>query len=150
MCDNAGIALFFVLTGSVLMIKYGLRGRFETMVDDTNTAAAMKSGSLDVFATPTMVAAMEAAAVDAVKNDLEDGYTTVGCGITITHSAPTVKGVKVVATATVKEISERRIIFEVSARDENGIIGEGEHTRAIVNRAKFMSKAIIRSESDAI
>lgn len=132
------------------MIKNGQTGIFETVVDDSNTAATMKSGSLDVFATPAMVAAMEAAAVDAVKDYLDDGYTTVGCGITITHTAPTVKGVKVVATATVKDVSERRIIFDVSVKDENGIIGEGEHTRAVVNKAKFMSKAIIRSESDVI
>ncbi|MEE0945141.1 MAG: hotdog domain-containing protein [Clostridia bacterium] len=130
------------------MITIGMQGSFEVVVNDSNTAFTMKSGSLDVFATPALVAALEAAAVDAIDSELDDGYTTVGCGISITHTAPTVVGVKVTATATVKELADRRIIFEVIAKDENGIIGEGEHTRAIVNKAKFMSKAIIRSESN--
>ncbi|MBQ8636790.1 MAG: thioesterase family protein [Clostridia bacterium] len=130
------------------MITTGMSGNFEVVVNDTNTAATMKSGSLEVFATPALVAVLEAASVAAIENELDDGYTTVGCGISITHTAPTVTGVKVMATATVKEVLDRRIVFNVIAKDENGIIGEGEHTRAIVNKAKFMSKAIIRSESN--
>lgn len=130
------------------MITVGMKGNYEVVVNDTNTAFTMKSGSLDVFATPSLVAALEAAAVDALKDSLEDGYTTVGCGIAITHTAPSVCGVKVTATATVKEASDRKIVFDVVARDESGIIGEGEHTRVIVNEEKFMSKAIIRSESN--
>lgn len=130
------------------MITVGMKGNYEVLVNDTNTAFTMKSGSLDVFATPSLVAALEAAAVDALKDSLEDGYTTVGCGISITHTAPSVCGVKVTATATVKEVSDRKIVFDVVAEDEIGIIGEGEHTRVIVNEEKFMSKAIIRSESN--
>lgn len=130
------------------MITIGMKGSYEVVVSDLNTAFTMKSGSLDVFATPALVAALEAAAVDAIETGLDDGYTTVGCGISISHQAPTVVGVKVTATATVKEVADRRIVFDVIAKDETGIIGEGEHIRAIVNKAKFMSKAIIRSESN--
>ncbi len=130
------------------MITTGMKGSFEVIADDAKTAKTMKSGSLEVFATPALVAALEAAAVAAVEKELDDGYTTVGCSISITHTAPSIVGSKIIATATVKEIIDRRIVFNVTASDENGIIGEGEHIRAVVNKAKFMSKAIIRSESD--
>ena len=46
------------------------KGRFEMMVDTTNTARAMGSGSLEVLATPAMVAMMEHAACLALEGAL--------------------------------------------------------------------------------
>ena len=130
------------------MIDKGKIGAFETVVSDANTAKTMKSGELDVFATPSLVAAMEAAAVSAVKDCIDSEYTTVGGGIDIKHIAPSIVGAKITATAEVVESDGKRILFKVSAHDGTGIIGEGTHERFVVNKAKFMSKAVARSESD--
>lgn len=127
------------------MIEVGMKGSFTVTVTESLTAKEMKSGDLPVFATPAMVAAMEAAAVDAVKNDLDEGNTTVGCGISISHSAPTVPGMAVTAEATLIKAEGRMLTFEVKASDGSGIIGKGEHTRVIVAKDKFMKKAMDRS-----
>ena len=127
------------------MIEVGLKGSYSVAVTDALTAKEMKSGDLPVFATPAMVAVMEAAAVDAVAERLDTESTTVGCGISISHQAPTVLGEKVTAEATLIKVEGRMLYFTVKAFDKNGTIGEGEHTRVIVTKDKFMQKAMDRS-----
>ena len=60
------------------MLEKGLSARSAATVAAGNTAAAMGSGDLAVFATPAMVALMENAAMTAVAGELPEGATTVG------------------------------------------------------------------------
>ena len=128
------------------MLEVGLKGSFQVKVTDENTARTMKSGDLDVFATPALVAALEAASVDAVSKELEEGCTTVGIKICVDHTAPSVLGMTVTATAELIEVSGRQLTFRVSAYDEKGVIGEGEHKRCIINSERFMTKANGRNQ----
>ena len=123
------------------MLEVGLKGSFAVKVTDENTAKTMKSGDLDVFATPSLVAALEAASVDAIAKELEEGSTTVGIKICVNHTAPSVVGMTVTAEAELIEINQRQLVFKVSAYDEKGIVGEGEHIRCIIDSERFMTKA---------
>lgn len=118
----------------------GLSYTSTLLVSETQLAAHVGSGDLKVFATPAMAALMENAAMMAVKNELEEGQTTVGGHLNISHIKPTAEGQTVKATATLTAIEGRKLTFRVIAEDENGIIGEGEHLRFIVDKNKFMSK----------
>ncbi len=110
------------------MLEKGLSARSAATVAAGNTAAAMGSGDLAVFATPAMVALMENAAMTAVAGELPEGATTSGLGAEIT------------ATAVLTEVEGRKLTFNVGARDAEGLIGEGIHVRYIVDREKFMAK----------
>ncbi len=121
-------------------LKPGLTGTAETVVRETNTALAMGSGSLHVFATPSMIALMEQAACNAVAACLDEESTSVGTLVNITHDAATALGKKVTATATLVEVQGRKLVFEVTAADEDKQIGKGTHERFIVNKEKFMAK----------
>ena len=105
-----------------------------------NTAAAMGSGDLAVFATPAMVALMENAAMTAVAGELPEGATTVGAEMNVTHIKPSGLGAEITATAVLAEVEGRKLTFNVGARDAEGLIGEGIHVRYIVDREKFMAK----------
>lgn len=48
------------------MLKAGLLGEKTVRVDKRNTAAALGSGTLEVFATPALVALMEGTAMESV------------------------------------------------------------------------------------
>lgn len=121
-------------------LKPGLTGTAETVVRETNTALAMGSGNLHVFATPSMIALMEQAACNAVAACLDEESTSVGTLVNITHDAATGMGKAVTATATLVEVQGRKLIFEITAADEDKQIGKGTHERFIVNKEKFMTK----------
>ena len=104
------------------------------------TAEYIGSGDLAVLATPAMCALMENAAMMAVATKLEEGQTTVGTALNIEHSRATKVGDIITATAVLTEVNGRELKFNIAARDEKGIIGEGTHTRFIVDREKFMAK----------
>ena len=121
-------------------LKPGLTGTAETVVRETNTALAMGSGSLHVFATPGMIALMEQAACNAVACCLDEESTSVGTFVNITHDAATGMGKTVTATATLVEVQGRKLVFEITAADEDKQIGKGTHERFIINKEKFMAK----------
>lgn len=125
---------------TIIMLEKGLSARSAATVAAGNTAAAMGSGDLAVFATPAMVALMENAAMTAVASELPEGSTTVGAEMNVTHIKPSGLGAEITATAVLTEVEGRKLTFNVGARDAEGMIGEGIHIRYVVDRAKFMAK----------
>ncbi|MHB0978563.1 MAG: thioesterase family protein [Thermoleophilia bacterium] len=121
------------------------RGRVEAVVDASMTAAAMGSGLVQGLSTPTMIALMEAAAVEALTSSLEPGTSSVGTRVDVRHLAPTPVGMRVVAEALVVEVDGRRVVLAVSAADECGPIGEGTHERFVINTASFADRLSERS-----
>ncbi len=122
------------------MLEKGLSASSTTTVTNENTAIAMGSGDMAVFATPAMVALMENAAMQSVVSALEEGSTTVGAAMHTSHIKPSGIGAVITATATLIEVEGRKLTFNVTACDSEGVIGEGSHIRFIVDRARFMSK----------
>ena len=123
------------------MLKEGITGHQETIVTVENTAKTMKSGTLDVFATPAMIALMEQTAYESVAGELEEGYGTVGTMLNVKHVSATPLGMKVTCESTLTKIDGRALTFEVKAFDEKGLIGEGTHERFLVQNEKFQGKA---------
>ena len=124
------------------MIEIGMTYTVEKTVTPDMTAKAVGSGGLEVFGTPYMMGLMECAAMWCVQNELPEGKGTVGVEISSSHLAPTPVGMKVSATAEVTGISAngKMIAFKVTASDEEGLIGEGTHTRAVIDNARFLQK----------
>lgn len=122
-------------------LKTGLSGEATEIVSEENTARKYGSGSIDVFATPAMIALMESAALQAVAPHLPEGFSTVGIDISAKHLAATPLGLTVRAQAELMEIDGRRLVFRVEAFDNVEKIGEGEHQRFIIPIDKFMEKA---------
>lgn len=122
-------------------MEIGIKGRAETVVNYENTAKFVGSGELEVFATPQMIALMEQAAASSVAAELEEGQGTVGTLLNVSHDAATPLGMKVWAETELIEIDRRRLVFDVKAYDECGLIGQGKHERFIIQNDKFLAKA---------
>lgn len=121
-------------------METGLSHTSTLTVTEKDLAIHIGSGDLNVLATPAMMALMENAAMLAVKEAVGEGNTTVGSQISSSHLKPTACGQTITATATLTAVEGRKLTFHVTASDEQGLIGEGEHIRYIVNADKFMSK----------
>ncbi|MDR0524256.1 MAG: thioesterase family protein [Spirochaetaceae bacterium] len=121
-------------------VKIGLAAETAAEVTEKNTASAMGSGSLPVFATPGMIALMEAACVKAADPALPPGFSTVGTALTVTHTSATPIGLTVKAAAVLTEAAGRELRFKIEAFDSRGKIGEASHTRFIIENEKFLKK----------
>ncbi|MBE6185721.1 MAG: thioesterase family protein [Alistipes sp.] len=122
------------------MLEIGLRYESRTTVSTANSAKTLGSGDMDVFATPAMVALMENAAMLAVAAELPEGSATVGTQMNTSHIKASPLGAVITASAELTAVDGRKLTFAVKAWDEKGVIGEGEHTRFVVDRARFLSK----------
>lgn len=129
------------------MLKIGTKGTKSVTVTSRNTAKAMGSGTLEVFATPALVALMEETCWSSVAGQLEPGSGTVGTMLEIKHTAPTPVGMEVKCESTLVEADGRRLVFEVRAFDAKGMVGEGRHERFVIQNEKFQVKADAKRES---
>ncbi|MGH4050014.1 MAG: thioesterase family protein [Clostridium sp.] len=119
-----------------------LKFSMEITVENKDTANSYGSGDLDVFATPAMTALMENAARTCVLKGLPEGFTTVGMEISVKHLKATPIGVVVRAEALLEKIEGKKLFFKIEAYDDLGKIGEGFHSRYIVNAKDFMKKTV--------
>lgn len=122
------------------MLEIGLQHSTIMQVTESNTAEFIGSGDIAVLATPAMVALMENAAMLAVATKIDDDQTTVGAHISTSHLKPSKVGAHVLAIAELTAIEGRKLTFSIKAYEGETLIGEGEHTRYVVNREKFLSK----------
>ena len=131
------------------MIYIGTKCQLEQIVTNELTAAAVGSGLLPVFGTPYMIGLMENAAQNALSVFLDEGQGSVGTHLDIKHTAPTPVGMKVFVEAEITAVSEngKMIDFALKAWDEKGPIGEGTHTRAIINNERFLAKCNAKLDS---
>jgi predicted thioesterase len=97
----------------------------------------MGSGSVEVLATPRIVAWVEAAAVAVLVDTIEEGSTSVGIRIDLAHKAPALVGAEVTVAATVTEVEGRAVTFEVTALADGVELAHGDHTRVIVDESRF-------------
>ncbi|MDR1986263.1 MAG: thioesterase family protein [Treponema sp.] len=122
-------------------VQPGMTGEKITLVTEQLSAHAWGSGGIPVYSTPGMVALMEGACVNAVDPALPEGFSTVGTELAVTHIAATPLGMQVRATGVLLEVQERKLRFQVEAFDQSGKIGEGTHSRCIIENERFLKKA---------
>ena len=115
----------------------GMTGEASTIVDPEKTARHLGSGGIDVYATPAMIALMEAAAVAAIDKHLSEGQASVGTALDVKHLAATPLRQQVRARAEVLAVDGRRVDFRVQSWDAQELIGEGTHTRFIIDIERF-------------
>lgn len=121
-------------------ITAGMAFHHEKTAEPQESAAALGSGGLEVFSTPSLVALFEIAAKRGGDALLPEGFSTVGIEISVKHQKATKIGKKVRCTATVTAVEGKKLTFSGEMFDEDGKIGEGTHIRYVVNNADFIKR----------
>jgi len=126
-------------------MQAGEKGEAAFIATDKDMAKALSISSEDdfpeVFATSRMIALMELAAARLMRGILEPNQLSVGVGVSIQHLGATPNNTEVRGVATFLGKEGRLYKFNVEAFDNGGKIGEGEHTRAIVDIERLLSGA---------
>lgn len=123
-----------------MAIEIGIQGHAETLVEKEDTAQAVGSGELLVYATPCMAALMEGAACESIAPFLTGDESSVGTRMELTHSSATPVGMQVRAESVVTAVDGRKVTFEITAYDEAGEIGRAVHERFIIKTERFLEK----------
>jgi fluoroacetyl-CoA thioesterase len=126
-------------------LTVGLTGTVSVPVTLERLATAVGSGNAAVYASPMLIAALEAAAVAAVEYLLPEGFQSLGTHVDVAHTAPTPAGLLVTASATLTAIAGRKLTFAVSAHDGIEPIGSGTHTRIVVDTPRFEARLAAKS-----
>lgn len=122
-------------------LTLGLVGRAELVVSESDTALALGTGDVPVLATPRLVQLCDQASLRALHPHLEDGQTSVGFRVELTHLAPINVGTEVIATATLERCEGRKLLFNTSVADRCGLVAAGRVTRVLVESGPFLEKA---------
>ena len=124
-----------------MTLETGIRGEQSVLVTAANTAKTMGSGTLDVFATPALVALAEKTCWMSVADALGEGNGSVGTKLELEHTAPTPVGMTVTCESELVAVEGRKLTIKVTLHDEKGPVGGGTHERFVINNAKFAAKA---------
>lgn len=124
----------------VLRTDSELTGMSSLIVGASDTAEAEGSGDVPALATPRLIAMFEAAAVAALDDKLPEGLTSVGVSISVDHLAPSPVGATVTAVAVVEAVDDVAVEFALEAMEGDVLVGQGNHTRVVVERERFLSR----------
>lgn len=124
-----------------MALENGIKLEVKEEVTMDKTAKVWGSGDLDVYATPAMLLLMEKTSKNLVSPCLEEGFTTVGTKLDVSHVSASPVGSQITCISELIEVDRKRLVFQVSAYDQGGLIGEGSHQRFIVESQSFMKKA---------
>jgi fluoroacetyl-CoA thioesterase len=122
----------------------GLSAAVDLVVTDADTAIALGSGDVPVLATPRIVALVEEATVAAVAPQLTEGQTTVGTRVELDHHAATLVGATVLAEARLADVDGRLLRFDVLLREGTTVAAQGRVERVVVDRERFLAKAVAK------
>lgn len=122
------------------MLKEGMQLIQSKVVNEGETAAKVASGALEVFSTPMLIAFMENTAFNLAQKELAEGDTTVGISVNIKHLKANLIGDELSCIATLEKIDGKKLDFSVKVLHGETVVGEGEHSRFIVNEKKFLEK----------
>lgn len=128
-------------------IQKGMRREEVFLVEEQHTAYHIGSGDTKVLATPWMISFMERVSNRLLAECLPEEYISVGSRVDVRHLAATPVNANVMVHVEVLEVLGRRITLRIEAWDNEEKLGEGLHERMIVNRDRFLKKAV---EKDAV
>lgn len=123
-----------------IKIKTGIEHQQSEEVVYEKTAASFGSGLVEVYASPAMISLMEKTCMQSIMPFLPSHLGTVGTLVNVKHIKATPIGKIVSCKSKLIEVDNKKLVFEVKAYDNEGVIGKGIHERFIIDTKKFISQ----------
>ena len=129
------------------MINPGLIREETFTVEDQHTAYHIGSGDEKVLGTPWMISFMERVSNRLILAYLPAGFMTVGIHVDVKHLAPTPVNAEIRVSVEVVDVYKNRVTLKLEAWDAIDKIGEGTHKRAMVEKAVFMERVLLKTKN---
>jgi len=125
--------------------RIGEVGELDIPTDMKHAVEFHGDGMPAVVSTPHIIQFLERTARHALTPHLEAGERSVGLEIDIRHLAPTPVGQTIHCRAQVIAVEDRKITFQIEARDAHEVIVRGLHKRAVVRTESFSRRVKAKS-----
>lgn len=116
------------------------------LVEEQHTAYHIGSGDERVLGTPWMISFMERVSNRLIAENLAEGQMSVGVHVDVHHLAATPMNAEIRVRAEVLEVVKNRVKLSIKAWDSKDKIGQGTHLRAVVDKARFMTRVLTKSK----
>ena len=107
----------------------GLRGHSRHVVDESMSPPHLPT---KVLSTPSMIGLIENTCLATAQDHLDDGETTVGIHVCVSHSAAVSAGETIDIVCELTEIDRRRLVFDTKVTSGDTVVSEGTHQRFVV------------------
>ena len=107
----------------------GVRGRSHHVVDESMSPRHLPT---KVLSTPSMIGLIEQTCLATAQEHLDDGETTVGIHVCVSHSASVRAGGSIDIECELTEIDRRRLVFGTRVTSGDTLVSEGTHQRFVV------------------
>jgi predicted thioesterase len=126
-----------------MLVKDSLRpglSRVDRIEVDRDRTIGFMGEEGRVYGTPYLVRDIEMTCRKLILEHADAGEDSVGTDVSIKHLAPTLLGMKVEIAVTVTLVEGRRVVFEISAKDDVEQICKGTHGRFVVDTDKTVQR----------
>ena len=110
-------------------LEPGITGRFTF---DVTPEMAPSHLPVQVLSTPDMVRLIEGACLNVAQEHLNDGETTVGTHICVSHAKSVDVGQAIEVSCELTERDRRRLTFTVRVDHGDVLVSEGTHERFVI------------------
>ncbi|MDH3302354.1 MAG: thioesterase family protein [Acidimicrobiia bacterium] len=110
-------------------LAVGLDGSEEHLVTDDMSPPHLP---MKVLSTPDMIRLIEQTCLIGVQPHLDEGETTVGIHVCVSHSASVAAGDTVRINWELAERDRRRLVFNTTVHAGESLVSEGTHQRFVV------------------
>ena len=112
----------------------GVAGQHAQVVTDDMSPPHLPT---KVLSTPSMVQLIEMTCLRTIQEHLDDGETTVGIHVCVSHSAAAPSGQTVTIGCEITEVDRRRIVLATTVTCDDKLVSEGTHQRFVVKAQSF-------------
>lgn len=115
-------------------LAVGLEGRATYAVTEEMSPPHLP---VAVLSTPAMIQLIEATCLTTAQSHLDDGETTVGTHVCVSHAAAAFAGEEIEVTCRLAAVDKRRLTFDTRVACGDRVLSEGTHQRAVVDLSRF-------------
>ena len=117
--------------------RIGEVGELAIPTDMKHAVEFAGDGMPAVVSTPHLVGFLERTARETIAACLDADERSVGIDLDIRHLAPTPIGQTIHCRAQVIAVEDRKVTFQIEARDQHEVIVRGLHKRAVIRMESF-------------